>query len=49
MSYVILREAWDDQLIDRVREYIQKGWKPIGGVSTTPDDDYVYLQAMIKE
>lgn len=47
MEYVLIKEDTSYTLENRVREYLEKGYKPTGGVSCNKYGEY--LQALIKE
>jgi hypothetical protein len=50
MEYKVFKTKDLEALERKVYEFIQKGWKPQGGVATDPLPNVCfYLQAMIKE
>lgn len=52
MQYQVIFVANSKHLKEKVNDFIEKGWKPLGGVSMTydPEDDTIcFAQAMIKE
>lgn len=52
MDYVVLETASISELQNRVNEYVQIGWKPIGGASAVRQrvsGPISYLQAVFKE
>lgn len=46
MNYVVLCKSDLYSLINKVNEYLDKGWRPQGGVCVTPDGVF---QAMVKD
>jgi len=52
-NYVVLYEEWGHRLEKKVNEYIDKGYKPQGGISIEKSSESTtncyYYQAMIKE
>lgn len=53
MKYEVIQYNNLYELIDAVNNYIENGWKPLGGIAVTSCGSYNiekrYLQAMIKE
>jgi len=50
MNYTILKSDHTDRLTKAVMHFIERGWKPQGGVAMVWDvNDAMYLQAMINE
>ena len=48
-DYKILRAMSPEELESLVIAYLQKGWKPIGGVTASIIDDAYFLQAIVKK
>jgi hypothetical protein len=48
MEYKVVSQKYLAWLVNEVNDFLEKGWKPQGGVSYDPRNDQ-YLQAMIKE
>lgn len=51
MNYLILRASDPVTLESKVRDFISKGWKPLGGVTSAKLYDaehYDLLQALVK-
>ena len=52
MEYTVVSVVEIDFLVNRVNDFIKRGWKPLGGVSVTKQgrgELLVYHQAMVKE
>ena len=51
MKYIILDDFEINNLQEKVNAYLEKGFKPIGGVSAVPQKDgfIEYLQAILKD
>lgn len=49
-EYITVSITGDHKELDRlVNSYIERGYQPFGGVSTTVDDNHVYFtQALVK-
>ena len=48
-KYLILSAAYPERLEEDVNLFIQRGYRPIGGIAIAIDQGrYVYAQAMVK-
>lgn len=49
VEYDVVSEETLVRMIECVDAAIEKGWEPIGGVGTTPDEsDYYFYQAIVR-
>jgi len=53
MEYTVVVEHNRDELIKKVADLIQQGWKPLGGIAVSTVfpilGDYIFCQALLKE
>ena len=50
IEYDVVKEDSLSELIDEVRVFIEKGWKPLGGMTIQSDEHFInFYQTIIRE
>lgn len=47
-DYMVVTGSTRKDLIAKVKEWIEEGWEPNGGVATSIDEPPKYMQALVK-